>query len=134
MSNINDLIKEMRDMAELEKFTKKQYATILELSKKNTELENEIVHLKVLLESANIPVIGPELSSSNDPHEKLICEIQLRRLNEVSMQRELTAEESKKVETYSKILATFRKPNKEQENPVKNVDTADLLQLVKNTT
>lgn len=121
----------MKDLAEVEKFAEKQYQTILELNKKITELNVEIGTLKTQLAQAgqgSFQIPGQNEKSS----EQMICEVQLALLNVASMQGPLTAEESKKVETYSKILATFRNKEKAPEKPIEKAPTATLLELFKN--
>lgn len=129
MSTINDLIADMKDLAEVEKFAEKQYQTILELNKKITELNVEIATLKTQLAQAGHGSL--HIPGQNEkPSEQMICEVQLALLNQASMQGPLTAEESKKVETYSKILATFRSKEKAPEKPIERLDSDTLLKLV----
>lgn len=131
MSTIKDLIQEMKDMSELQEFTEKQYKTILELNRKVTELNIEISELKTSLAQSgqgSLQLPGADEKSS----EQMICEVQLALLNNISMSRELTAEESKKVETYSKILAPIRANVKKAEKPAEKISTAELLKLVQN--
>lgn len=130
MATIQDLIAEMKDMAELQKFTEQQYKTILELNKKIVELQTEIATLKTSSLSANPETMGIP-GQDQKPSEQMICEVQLALLNNLSMQRELTAEESKKMETYAKVLATFRSKEKAPEKAVEKVDTATLIKLFK---
>lgn len=131
MTTIQDLIAQMKDQLELEAFVEQQFTTILDLNKKITELNVEIAGLKTTLATVNqgsLKLPGQDEKTS----EQMICEVQLALLNNTSMQRELTAEESKKVETYSKIMNGFRSIKKPEEKPVQKVSTAELLQLVKN--
>jgi uncharacterized coiled-coil protein SlyX len=131
MSTIQDLFAEMKNMAELEKFAEQQYKTILDLNKKITELNVEISGLKTALsatETSDLKI--PE--AGEKPSEQMICEVQLALLNNVSMQRELTAEEITKVEKMSKIMLPYRNSAKKEDKPVESKSTATLLELIKN--
>lgn len=86
--------------------------TIKMLSRKIVELEEERDHLKKLLESS-VPLLREEqgvlIPSTKDYIlEENIAKVQLAILDRESMQRELTLEETKKCEIYSKILASLR--------------------------
>jgi len=80
-----------------------QHFLLLEtLQKENEDLKSQVVHLKELLTST-APLIG-EVSVIEVPQEQAICEIQLRMLNEKAQNRELTLEETKRLEILVKSL------------------------------
>ena len=133
MSNIRDLIKQMKTDGEVSAFIEAQYQTILDLNKKNSDLEGEVQHLKSMLNNVIPNDIMSKISNPNSPSEQLIAEIQLGRLNQTSMERELTAEEVTKVEKLSKIIQTFRKVDKVKgQEDLSEKPTAELLKLVQN--
>jgi len=122
------ILKQFTEYADLHAFAKAQQKTITELTKKNKQLNEEVKHLKKLLDST-VPVINPNKSplielASND--EESIAREQLWRLKDISKERELTLEETKRVEIYSKILMAI----KETPKPIevrKNISDAELI-------
>jgi dsDNA-binding SOS-regulon protein len=131
--SIESLFKGLKDDVELRAFAEAQYQTILELSKKIQKIEEENSHLKQLLENST-PVLeeqkkellGYNLDASN---EEIISTIQLNKLKQISYDRELTLEETKKVEIYSKILANVKTKPKEEAKP-DALSTEDLIRLM----
>jgi hypothetical protein len=81
-----------------------QHFLLLEtLQKENEDLKFQVGHLKELLTST-APLIGGDVSIIEVPQEQAICEIQLRMLNEKAHGRELTLEETKRLEILVKSL------------------------------
>lgn len=72
------------------------------LQKENSALRKEVDHLKELL-TATAPLIGGDVKIEV-PKEQAACEIQLRILHDKAQQRELTLEETKKLEILIKSL------------------------------
>lgn len=131
--SVDKMLEQFKDFAELQVYAQSQYKTIIASSQKIKKLEDEIVHLKKLIESGNIQVIEPEkkysaLLTSSD--EETISKIELNKLKQVSFERELTLEETKKVEIYSKILTNIRGQQKTFDATSKKMDEAELLKLV----
>src|SRR5271170_5580033 len=104
-------IEQYKSMDDLQLFAEAQNSTILQLSKKIQKLEEERDHLKKLLESS-VPLIKEEGKEGAEKFltsaEEAICIMQLERLRDISSSRELTLEESRRCEIFSKILSTFR--------------------------
>lgn len=96
----------IKDFDDMRKFAEAQHKTIIELSKKIKKIEDEKATLEVILKTANLP----SLPDQNHPQlvgldpENYIASVQLEMLKHVSNERELTLEEVRKVEIYSKIL------------------------------
>lgn len=129
------MLNEAKDLAELRAFSEAQQKTIVKLSKKNKDLEEEVTHLKKLLESSapviasdNIPVIQTDKFLTSD--QEAICRMQLNKLKEVSYERELTLEEAKRVEIFSKILNVLENSPKTIKVETKNLDNKELLSLL----
>jgi len=128
MSQILQHILQIKEMNDLREYAQAQYNTIMQLNKKVQRLEEERDHLKSLLEQT-VPVIKPDQQIIEaDTDQELICKLELQKLREISSIRELTYEECKKVEIYSKILG--QKIDKKNEREVEKIDTKDLLKLV----
>lgn len=133
--SLEKMLDEAKDFAELRVFSEAQQKTILKLTKKNKELEEEVVHLKKLLETT-APVIAPDNAPAIQADKFLttdqeaICRMQLNRLKEVSYERELTLEEAKRVEIFSKIINVLENSPKTIKVETKNVDSKDLMSLI----
>lgn len=132
--SLDKMVEQFKDMTELLAYADAQTKTILELSKKLAKAEEEVKHLKKILEDST-PLLEEQKKdflgySPEDPKEKIIAEVQLNMLKEISFDRELTLEETKRVEIFSKILLNLRasKAN-EQEVPSKTLSNDDLLKL-----
>lgn len=134
MDSFDEMSKSFKDFVELQEFSQAQHRTIIELSKKISNLEKENLHLKELLESTtqlttsdNKPMIV-DLGISN---EEIISATELRKLKElcVSKNDTLTLEEAKKVELYTKILSGLRNKGKNKDGADK-LDDSTLLSFV----
>lgn len=133
--SLEKMLDEAKDLAELRVFSEAQQKTIVKLSKKNKELEEEISHLKKLLEStapivatSTEPVVSAEKFLTTD--QEAICRMQLNRLKEVSYERELTLEEAKRVEIFSKIINVLENSPKTIKVETKSIDSKDLMSLI----
>ena len=128
-----DVTKEFSDYIEMKAFAETQYSTIIELNKKINVLTREKEKLEEVVRQNNLP--GTDINLYSDltmgSDEETIAKIQLSKLKELSMTKELTLEEAKRVEIFSKILIACKsgKGNKDF-NDIKEVDTKDLLKLV----
>lgn len=119
---------------ELNEFAEAQQKVIIQLNKKIQKLESEKNHLEGLLKNAPVQLFGgKELAIANDmATEEAICAMQIKRLEEVSLGRELTLEETRKLEAFSKILATFRSNPKTIDVRTKHLETEEVLRLIEN--
>lgn len=130
--NIDKMIAGFKTESELKTYCNVQFKTITNLNKKLKEQEQEIEHLKTLLEK-NAPLLSISESGilTETTDEEQICRTQLRRLRDQSMNRELTLEETKKAEIFVKLLLNqINIKDNEQEHSIKNMSSADLLKLV----
>lgn len=125
------MVAQFKTLDDLRAFANAQQKTLIELTKKNKNYEDELKHLKKLLESA-VPVIASEQHkvnfSSND--EESIAREQLFLLKNISAERELTFEETRKVEIFSKILNTLKAKPKDVEVKSQQLTEKELLQLM----
>lgn len=138
MDKMDKMLEQFKDFASLQKYAEAQYKTILSLSKKVKTLEEENVELKDLLEKST-PLLDEEkknfvayqVEASSD--EEMIAKVQLARIKEISMDRELTLEEAKRVEIFTKIL-TAKGSNSSISVQTKQMGSDDLLKLLENDT
>jgi len=105
--------------AELQEYCGKLHAQILKLMEEND-------HLKKLVTTNESFII----ETSKPTPEELICLQQISLLKQISEGAALTLEESKKLDTYVKLLKIIRNKEKVDESFLKNTETQDLLKLV----
>lgn len=126
-----NMIDTLTDIAEVKAFSQAQSKTIIELSRKNKELSDEVIHLKKMLEGS-VPLIKEKKDNinlgSND--QEYICRTEINKLRDISLDRELSLEECKKLDIYSKILKDLANPTKNVKVETTSVSTADLLSIV----
>jgi len=136
MSDIKDkTLEQFKDMATLQKYADAQYKTILSLTKKVKLLEQENMELKDLLEKTT-PLFDeekktfemPQIEASSD--EEMIAKVQLVKMREIAIERELTLEEAKRVEIFTKILTT--KGTKGPVAQTQKMNNDDLLKMLEN--
>lgn len=132
---IKSMFEETKELADMRAFSEAQHKTIVQLTKKIKQLEEERDHLKKIVETT-APVIQTSPSASF-PAEKFltsdqeaICRVQLNKLREIALDRELTLEETKKVEIFSKIITTLENAPKTIKIDTKSVDSSDLMGLL----
>ena len=125
------MMEDFKDLVELKDYCQAQYKTIVNQSKKINELESEVEHLKSLL-SQTVPIISPETDVSLliTKNEESIAQMELKKLRDTSLSRELTMEEARKTEIYSKILQQVNANKKKKDPGTKDKGTDELLSIV----
>lgn len=123
MSNLTNIIDQLNDLDKLKAYAKAQFNTIIELNKKLQRVEEELLLVK------NKGIIDTKPQTDNNlTDEEIICNIQLDILKKKSLNgEELTLDDAKRVETYTKIL------NNRKSKPVapeSKLSDAQLLQIV----
>jgi hypothetical protein len=133
VAKIIDLFGSFKSEEEKMAFMEAQLATITSLNRQLEQEKLKIKQLEALLKEKAAPVlIGEEKDKEPVPYEEQICKEQLKVLNETSYSRELTAEEARKVEIYSKILVLSKNKDVKKSDAFDKMDTKDLLKLVQN--
>lgn len=108
-----------------------QSKEITELKKQKEKLEEEVkrLHTEVVTLKATGAAGGTQQFSTSS--SETICVVQLAMLEQLSMNRELTLEESKKVELFSKVLREERgKVAKTEEETPAKLSNEDLLKAM----
>lgn len=126
IEQLNNKFIEEAKKQELKEYCERQYQEIVKLLSLNKKLEEEVEHLKKLLVSG-IPIIQ---SPAQISAEELVCIKQINDLKSISDCQTLTLEESKKLDTYVKVLRLIRSNSKEAKDILKDVNTDDLLKVV----
>lgn len=129
MSDLN--IKEAKEYKKLETFSNAQTNTIIELSRKLKTAQDEITHLKKLLEGS-VPLIQSQSDKivSNAGDQEYICRTEINKLRGISNERELTLEETKKLDIFSKILKDLAISPKGLDQPAKRATDEELLAAI----
>jgi len=129
-----DSANQFQNYAELTVFSNAQHETISKLNAKINLLEEKEKHLQKLLQDNSIIVgdikdIKDMFLKCEDP--EAISRTQLKILRDRSMQQELSIEETKRVEIYTKILDSVEAKRKDRmKNVSESKSDAELLQLI----
>jgi hypothetical protein len=108
-----------------------QTTVLINLNKKIKQVQDENEHLKKLLKNSNPIIVNMDEAGLD---EELIARSELRKLRQTSQDRELTMEETKKVEIYSKIMANIANKPKVLEVTAKNLKSEELIGLLDSAT
>lgn len=123
----------LEDIGELRQILGAQELNNKKLVEKLKEKDDEIKHLKTLLKDS-VPVVG-NIERIEIQEEELIAEMQLQKLKNISQKRDLTLEEARKFEIYSKVKnsANRNRPMVPQYTHLPdNTPKKDLLQIASN--
>ena len=118
-------------------YQKAQASVVVNLTRQNNEIRKKLEEMSGQLEQLTIENTrlkalgnGTEIEKGNDAEQ--ICLIQLALLNNYSMQRELSLEECKKAEIYTKTLLAIRgKQEKPEINTVGSLSNEELMEAMK---
>ena len=104
-------------IAELEHMVRAQHQTITLLTDELQEKDEKLIQLEKLL-AENVPVIKKDeqnaISFSISTEEE-ICEFQIRRLQQAAKVRDLTLDETRKLDILNKIKKSFQKDLQEKD-------------------
>jgi hypothetical protein len=147
MSNksIDKMAAQFTSPDELQAYCDAQYKTIISLNKRITENERELEKLRE--ENEGLKAQNNTLSAQASYIEKKdgnnqfqvsdeesICLIQLAMIKNNAMQRELNNEETKRLETFAKVLHMIRgKDIKKEDDKLDKLSSEDLLKLIDST-
>lgn len=133
---MSKFLEQYKTYEDLSQYCLAQNETLIKYAKQIVSLQEEIVHLKTLL-SSSAPAPQPYQALTTELEEDLsdeevISKVEIQKLRITSLSRELTYEECRKLETYTKILnAKPKKPEKDAIDVTK-VSTKDLLAELEN--
>ena len=125
------------DEEDAKAYQKAQASVVVNLTRQNNELRKKIEEMseqleKLTIENTKLKALGngTEIEKGNDA--ETICLVQLALLNNYSMQRELTLEETKKAEIFTKTLILLRgKQEKQEVNTIGALSNEELLEAMK---
>lgn len=135
-NSIDTMIDKFKTVDDLKAYANAQYKTLIALNKQMNVLKKENQELlKKVADGENLknmlsgPVDGEASPFDSDTDEETICLVQLKFLKSSALERELTMEETRKVETLIKSLAIIRnrpKPSDDESN-IKDMSSEELL-------
>lgn len=128
---IEKVAKEFNSVDEMKNYIEAQEKTLVELNRHIIQLENENKNLKTVLDELNVGSGKTDFVVSD---EEIICRTQLSLLKNISLERQLTLEESRKVDIYSKILIALNEKPKTIKLETKSLKEEELLAIVGNET
>lgn len=130
---IDQLAENFKTLKELRQYCSSQYRVIISLNKKIVELTEENKHLKDML-AKSTPILdtsGGSLEVYKDITDELaVCIMQIKLLKDKSISGELTFEEAKKLDIYTKLLIQLKTGEKVEENVTKTLTDEELLKLL----
>lgn len=130
MSSGKKIINSFEDPEQLKQFCESQYQTIVELSQELAEFKrsNEELKAKALVSAQGLN--ASSLIQLDEQDQEIICRTQIALLRNRSMNCELTLEEARKLELYSKILGSVKPKPETDMREIKEMDSESMLLLV----
>lgn len=131
----NKILDNFDTVEDLRQYASSQYTTIIAQSKKITELERKVESLDSKLIEAERKVAVTSSLSIEQPEgqsdTEVVCVVQIAMLKGLAMNRELTLEESKKLDIFCKILQLLKgKPVKEEDKKKESMSKLSTEQLL----
>ena len=136
--NIDALINQFKSEDEMKAFIQSQFKQILQLTKQIKDLETKLNESKEKIKQNNNLAVVNQTQVTNQPADfsipsedsKVIAQVQLKMIKELSFERELTLEEAKKVQIFNEILKIKEEQPKTIKANAKVLQDTDLLTLV----
>lgn len=130
---IDEMANQFSTLTELREYCNSQYSVIIELNKKINKLEEENKHLQTLVEKATPLLLEQEGKLEvykNLSDELTICLIQIKILKDKSIDKELSFEDTKKLDILVKCLTLLQSGGKLPESLAKNLSESEFTRLL----
>lgn len=118
---------------EFKAYIEAQQQSFIEVSKKVKNLEDENVNLQKKIEKLKLEqnkVTVSSLEAQDVSHSEIICLSQIELLKKRTEERELTYEESKKFEIFTKIYQQIKTAKKIGDEDLKKLSNDELLRVI----
>lgn len=126
--SFDEMLDSYKNYEDLFVFAKAQNRTISDLTRQLSDSKDKVKHLESLLPNSSVTIEPSIIITGNSTDEEIICRAQLSKLKIISSERELTLEETKRTEIFSKILQNLNSKKKpEDKDNIKEVSNADLI-------
>lgn len=136
MADIDQLANNFKSLKELRQYCNSQYQVITSLNQKIVKLDEENKHLKELL-AQSTPILDQNSGSlevyKEMTDELAVCLMQIKLLKDKcgpAGTGELTFEEAKKLDIYTKLLLQLKNGKKPEEDVTKTLSDEELLKLL----
>lgn len=130
---IDELANQFNNIKDLREYCNSQYSVIVELNRKINKIEEENKHLLALVEKAT-PYLAEQEGKlevyKNLSDEMAICLMQIKILKDKSISSELSFEDTKKLEIFTKTLITLKTGQKAPDSAAKGLSDAELINLI----
>lgn len=123
------------DKEKSDDFGQAQFQTILKLQEENKQLKEKKEHLEQLLESMTPGIRTKDQVQSNVSPQETLCHLEISKLLERSMEKELTVDEVRKFDILMKNLHNIRDRQEKEDDSTeepKNLDPDTLIQELNN--
>jgi hypothetical protein len=138
----NDTIDKMAevyasDESDAKEYQKAQQSVIITQTRQLNEARKKLEELsaqleQLTIENTRLKTMNPTAEYEKGNDAETICLVQLALLNNYSMQRELTLEECKKSEIYTKTLMLLRgKQEKKEVDTIGSLSNEELMEAMK---
>ena len=125
---MDSLAEGIDSLDELKKYSNAQYSTIQKLVKRISILEKENQELKQGGQNSENQSILSIDAPKGVSDEEVVCILELNKLKNLSLVKELTLEECRKVETYVRTLSVIRQRTGDKTGLMKDMSDKDLLE------
>lgn len=125
------------DESDSKEYQKAQQSVIITQTRQINDLRKKIEDMsgqleKLTIENTRLKALGTDPTADTGNDAESICLVQLALLNNYSMQRELTLEETKKAEIFTKTLILLRgKQDKPESNSIGTLSNEELMEAMK---
>ena len=126
MAEISRTIAQYKTLEQLQDYAAAQEQMITQLSKKIQKLESDKKVTPISPDSSKLL----NLKELGETDAEQICNLEMSKLKEASLSRELTLEEARRCEIYFKILKDIKSKEQKSEKEVEKLEQNDLLKLI----
>lgn len=130
---IDEMASQFKSIKELQEYCNSQYQVIIALNTKINELQEKLKSMEGVLEKA-APLLAEQDGKlevyKHLSDEMAICLIQIKLLKDKSFDKELSFEDTKKLEIFTKVLTILQSGAKLPENAAKNLTDSELVLLL----
>jgi hypothetical protein len=130
-ADVISFVDKFKSQKELQEYAKAQFVTLLQANKKIKELEKENTALKTAIQQQQM--LAPATDRIVKSAEEITCELEIEKLQQAAMMRELDLNETRKLEILVKTLYTARAKTLEsleaQSRKVDQIDQAELIKI-----
>lgn len=131
--NIDEMANQFTTMRELREYCNSQYSVIVALNRKINDLEEQNKSLLQIVEKAS-PLLAEQDGKlevyKNLSDEMAICLMQIKILKDKSIDSELSFEDTKKLEIFTKVLTLLKAGNELPDGAAQHLSDTELTKLL----